>query len=137
MEQQADPNRTHQLERLFAMCTGIVRGTVDHIAALLSWLKPITAASVPVIAKTYMQYPNVLYSLLKFLFHAGRHYLSSAAPHETAREYFYTIQLVTEAFAQCHGQNLSADVCDDDSTSGPADDGSAEELLANVTLVFR
>lgn len=136
-EREADPTRIFYIERLFAVCTGIARGTVDHTTTLVEWLRPITTTSVPAVAKSYMLYPLVLRSILKYLYYIGRPYLATQTPRDYVGEYFSTVQLFTEAFAQCYGQGTATDDLDDDSSAGAEESSVTEELIENISLLFR
>lgn len=114
-ESFADASRAPEIVRLFTVFTGIVRGITDNRQAMYCWLRPVVKG-VSVMTQTYMLYPDVLQSLLKFLYRTSQSVLNMLEA-EDARLLLISIQTVARTVVECYDVSsgeLSAKRADDD-----------------------
>lgn len=122
----AEANRTAEIIRLFTICTGLVRGISDHSLAMFQWLHPVVKDAALAIAHSYILYPDVLRSILKFLYRMSVSMLTKLDA-AGVRDLLLSIQTVTHSFVDCYeasfGELMSK--------------GADEDAVRNIGYLFK
>lgn len=125
-ESCADPNRIEEIIRIFTIFTGLVRGVTDFHVLLFQWLHPIIKDMIPAIVRTYLLYPIVLKSIIKFLYRTAQSSLR-VLPSSYVPDLLLSIRTVTKSFVDFY----------DISSGEMANSETDEEVLKNIGQIFR